>query len=99
MSVLIPFFQPSLERSRRGTRCLGCGREGGAPCIIKTSDLFCHLTFLIPQLYLCGSGKMANSVKDVLVRLVGDRLQVGPVVAKEKFNHIINGRFATDVFE
>lgn len=54
---------------------------------------------MIPQLYLCGSGKMANSVKDVLVRLVGDRLQVGPVVAKEKFNHIINGRFATDVFE
>lgn len=51
------------------------------------------------KLYLCGSGKMANSVKDVLVRLVGDRLQVGPVVAKEKFNHIINGRFATDVFE
>ena len=51
------------------------------------------------QLYMCGSGKMANSVKDVLVRLVGDKLQVGPVEAKEKFNTIINGRFATDVFE
>ena len=42
---------------------------------------------------------MANSVKEVLVRVVGDKLQVGPAEAKEKFNDIINGRFATDVFE
>ena len=42
---------------------------------------------------------MANSVKEILVRVVGDKLQIGPIEAKEKFDNIINGRFATDVFE
>ena len=42
---------------------------------------------------------MANSVKQTLVRLVEDQLQLGPAEAKEKFDNIINGRFATDVFE
>lgn len=42
---------------------------------------------------------MAASVKDTLVRLVQDQLQIGADEAKAKFNNIINGRFATDVFE
>lgn len=42
---------------------------------------------------------MAGSVKETLVRLVQDQLKISPAEAKEKFNDIINGRFATDVFE
>lgn len=42
---------------------------------------------------------MATDVKATLVKVVQDALQLGPVEAQEKFNTIINGRFATDVFE
>lgn len=42
---------------------------------------------------------MANGVKERLVGLVQEVSKLDGEAAKERFNTIVNGRFATDVFE
>lgn len=42
---------------------------------------------------------MATAVKEVLVQLVQEELWVGTEEAREKFDQIVSGRFATDIFE
>lgn len=42
---------------------------------------------------------MAVAVKDTLVKVVEDESHMSTEEAREKFNQIITGRFATDVFE
>lgn len=42
---------------------------------------------------------MANGVKEKLVELVQEVSKLDSEAAKERFNTIISGRFATDVFE
>ncbi|KIP01419.1 hypothetical protein PHLGIDRAFT_32544 [Phlebiopsis gigantea 11061_1 CR5-6] len=51
------------------------------------------------KMFLCGSSKMANGVKERLVGLVQEVSKLDGEAAKERFNTIVNGRFATDVFE
>ncbi|KAI0690214.1 cytochrome P450 [Cytidiella melzeri] len=51
------------------------------------------------KLYVCGSGKMATAVKGTLIKILEENRQLDAASAKATFNEIINGRFATDVFE
>ena len=51
------------------------------------------------QLYLCGSSKMAAAVKERLVLVVQEELKLDHAAAVERFDSIMIGRFATDVFE
>ena len=51
------------------------------------------------QFYLCGSGKIATAVKQKLVSIIQESRQVDEVEATKLFGKILNGRFATDVFE
>ncbi|EKM50262.1 uncharacterized protein PHACADRAFT_213993 [Phanerochaete carnosa HHB-10118-sp] len=51
------------------------------------------------KLYLCGSSRMAAGVKEKLVLVVQDTLKLDHAAAVKKFDEIMVGRFATDVFE
>ncbi|KAI0075350.1 bifunctional P-450/NADPH-P450 reductase [Panus rudis PR-1116 ss-1] len=51
------------------------------------------------KFYLCGSSKVAASVKETLCSIIGEIRQVGPEEAAKVFEEIMNGRSATDVFE
>ena len=50
-------------------------------------------------MFLCGSSKLASGVKDKLVELVQEVSKLDGEAAKDRFNTIVNGRFATDIFE
>ena len=51
------------------------------------------------QIYVCGSGKIATAVKATLVKIVQEHRSVDDATATATFNKLIQGRFATDVFE
>ena len=51
------------------------------------------------QIYVCGSGKIATAVKATLVKIVQEHRNVDVATATATFNELIQGRFATDVFE
>jgi cytochrome P450 / NADPH-cytochrome P450 reductase len=53
----------------------------------------------VTQLYVCGSGKIATAIKETLVRIIEETRKVDSAAATASFNEMINGRFATDVFE
>ncbi|CAL1708234.1 unnamed protein product [Somion occarium] len=51
------------------------------------------------RFYLCGSGKVATSVKEKLTKIIQETQQVDEEEASNIFGRITTGRFATDVFE
>ncbi|KAI0075367.1 bifunctional P-450/NADPH-P450 reductase [Panus rudis PR-1116 ss-1] len=51
------------------------------------------------KFYLCGSRGVATSVKEKLTMIIADLKQVDDESATKMFEEIMNGRFATDVFE
>ena len=51
------------------------------------------------QFYLCGSNKVATAVKAKLTKLIAEVKEVDEEKASEIFREIMNGRFATDIFE
>jgi len=51
------------------------------------------------KFYLCGSGKVSVSVKEKLVAIIQETRSVDSAEATTIFADIVNGRFATDVFE
>lgn len=59
-------------------------------CLHSTSEL---------QFYLCGSGKIATEVKKKLIAIIQEARQLDEAAATVAFAEILNGRFATDVFE
>ncbi|THH31499.1 hypothetical protein EUX98_g2663, partial [Antrodiella citrinella] len=51
------------------------------------------------KFYLCGSGKIATEVKKKLIAIIQEARQLDEAAATVAFAEILNGRFATDVFE
>ena len=51
------------------------------------------------QLFVCGSSKVANGVKQALVRFFKETKKSSEEEALVTFDKVMNGRYATDVFE
>ncbi|KAL4252643.1 Bifunctional cytochrome P450/NADPH--P450 reductase [Abortiporus biennis] len=51
------------------------------------------------KFFLCGAGRISVAVKDKLIDMIAAKVEVPREEAVSIFSRIVNGRFATDVFE
>lgn len=53
-----------------------------------------------PQFFVCGAGKIASGVKEMLVAIIKEsHPEVDDARALVMFHEITSGRYATDIFE
>ncbi len=53
----------------------------------------------MPQIYVCGAGKIAAGVKQTIVTFLKQQNNVDDAGAVKIFDKIMNDRYATDIFD
>lgn len=48
---------------------------------------------------MCGSSKIAAGVKQTIIKVIADQKGLDEEKAVACFNEVLNGRYATDIFE
>lgn len=54
---------------------------------------------MLSQFFTCGSANVAKGVKSTLVDIIKAEENVDEAEATEKFERIMKGRYATDIFD
>lgn len=57
------------------------------------------LTVTSVQFFVCGSSKIASGVKRVLIEIIKESRHLDDEAALAAFDEMMNGRYATDIFE
>lgn len=50
-------------------------------------------------MYVCGAGRIAAGVKETIVAYIKENRQIDDAAALAIFDKIMQGRYATDIFE
>ena len=51
------------------------------------------------QIYVCGAGRIAAGVKEAIIQFIKEQKKTDDASALAHFEKIMNGRYATDIFE
>lgn len=53
----------------------------------------------VPQFYTCGAGGVASGIKAQLIGLLKEKTGFDDTTAEERWSKVIQGRYATDIFD
>ena len=63
----------------------------------RPRHLVCANTLV--KIYVCGAGRIAAGVKQTIIEFLKEEENVDDAGANAMFDKIMNGRYATDIFE